>query len=310
MRKSSRLASIHDDDDADDNFDSKAVENPEAAVASKTKKFVPTIPTVRRKKLVVEDDDEDEESQKKTDLKSSSTKTNTNGNTAKLSTSNTRSSTRRQPITAASVVSGPLSMGPAAMARPSRSSSTGPIIPITRSSTITTKTFSKSPTDEVKPLADSVPVEEAFASINFELGDEMLKPVALTAPSYNPSAEPFIHFEEGKIYLFQMPPILPTPLATPEGSSKDQQAEKWPSAAQGRYGKLRRYKSGRIALVLENGVEFSISSSVESYTNTDAPTNSSLIAIDPEFAQCFNIGTIDSKLVCTPEFERFQKLEL
>lgn len=286
MRKSGRLASIHDDDTPNDST---------ANDSNKTKKFAPNIPAVRRKKVVEEESAPVVES------------------TAASSSSS--SARGRKPLhankpTAPVVVSGPLSMGPAAMARSSRSSaSSGSVGGFSARSVSRLSASIASGSAESKPLSDSVPVEEEFASEESN-PNELLKPVALL--DTKKESDHFVHFEpeNGKLFLFQMPPVLPTILSSSsEGSatSTNESAEKWSSGAQGRYGKLRRYKSGRITMILENGVEFLVNPSIED--SSDAK-NTSVLAIDPEFAQAFNLGPVESKFVCVPEFDKFQKLSI
>lgn len=298
MRKSGRLASIHDDDTP------STGDNPTApsgtGADTKTKKFAPTIPAIRRKKVVEEEETTPVEP-------SSNTTVNARGSRKPLN------SNKNNNITTPAVVSGPLSMGPAAMARTSRSSgsssgSSGAGIFSARSlSRLNTSTSSSS---DSKPLSDSVPVEEEFAVEGTVEGNELLKPVALL--DIKKESDAFVHFEpeNSKMFLFQMPPVLPTLLNTANANteaSSSETAEKWPSNAQGRYGKLRRYKSGRITMVLENGVEFLVNPSID---NSAEAQNTSVLAIDPEFAQSFNLGQVEGKFVCVPEFDKFQKLSI
>lgn len=301
MRKSGRLASIHEDDTpslADetaseiDNVDGSS--NPNA----RNKKFVPTIPTVRRKK-VVEDEEE------------------------VVETVNLRQNQQRKPLGSrhnsqpqSAVISGPLSMGPAAMSRSSSrgtgssGASSGGLFsarPLSKCSSASNSALNS------KPLSDSISVEDEFG---LEFGLEavrsgLMKPVALSTSSAN-ALEQSLTVENDKLFLFQMPPVLPTLLNHTNSqniniSSDLAEAEKWPSTAQGRYGKLRRYKSGRLVLILENGVEFLVSPSSEAGNEAQ---NTNVLAIDPEFGQSFNLGPVQQKFVCVPEFEKFQKLQL
>jgi hypothetical protein len=301
MRKSGRLASIHDDDIPSSGDNTAA----STASDSKTKKFTPTIPAVRRKKVVEEEDS--------VSVEPSSTSANTSLNNSRGGRKPLNAS-KNYTSTSSSVVSGPLSMGPAAMARSSRSSgssgsSSAGIFSARSISRLNTSASSSS--GDSKPLNNSVPVEEVFADERIVEGSELLKPVALS--DTRKESDFFTHFEpeNGKMFLFQMPPVLPTLDNTAHdnttASSSCEYAEKWPLNAQGRYGKLRRYKSGRIAMILENGVEFLVNPSIE---NSSDAQNTSVIAIDSEFAQSFNLGQIEGKFVCVPEFDRFQKLSI
>lgn len=286
MRKSGRLASIHDDDTPNDSGN---------ADSNKTKKFAPTIPAVRRKKVV------EEESAPVAESPSSA--------------SSSSSARGRKPLhanktSAPVVVSGPLSMGPAAMARSSRSSaSSGSVGGFSaRSVSRLSSSTAAAGSADSKPLSDSVPVEEEFATEESN-PNELLKPVALL--DIKKESDSFVHFEpeNGKLFLFQMPPVLPTIISSNESNqnSTNESAEKWSSGAQGRFGKLRRYKSGRITMVLENGVEFLVNPSIEDASDAK---NTSVLAIDPEFAQSFNLGPVEGKFVCVPEFDKFQKLSI
>lgn len=300
MRKSGRLASIHDDDIPSSGDNTAA----STASDSKTKKFTPTIPAVRRKKVVEEEDS--------VSVEPSSTSANTSLNNSRGGRKPLNAS-KNYSSTSSSVVSGPLSMGPAAMARSSRSSgsSGSSSAGIFSARSISRLNTSASSSGDSKPLNNSVPVEEVFADERIVEGSELLKPVALL--DTRKESDFFTHFEpeNGKMFLFQMPPVLPTLDNTAHdnttASSSCEYAEKWPSNAQGRYGKLCRYKSGRIAMILENGVEFLVNPSIE---NSSDAQNTSVIAIDSEFAQSFNLGQIEGKFVCVPEFDRFQKLSI
>lgn len=309
MRKSGRLASIHEDDNPPPSIDDEPAANDvdngavDGSAAAKNKKFVPTIPTVRRKKVV-----EDEVV----------TETTVNprqrdNNQQQRRPLGSRYNSQPQPT----VVSGPLSMGPAAMARSSsRGSSSGGAS--SASGIFSARSLSKTSSASnsalnSKPLSDSISVEEEFGLEEARAvgSSGILKPVALSTSSAN-ALEQFLSVESDKLFLFQMPPVLPTLLnhtAAPSASISSDlaEAERWPSTAQGRYGKLRRYKSGRLVLILENGVEFLVSPSSEAGNEAQ---NTNILAIDPEFGQSFNLGPVQQKFVCVPEFEKFQKLQI
>lgn len=303
MRKSGRLASIHDDDTPST---PSTDDNPSANTAdTKTKKFAPTIPTIRRKKVVEEEPAATETSS----ATPSNTSTNQRNNQSRKPLNANRNHT-----TAPVVVSGPLSMGPAAMARSSRSSGSsgsGGGGGIFSARSVSRLNASSSSASDSKPLSDSVTVEDEFAVEGSAMANELLKPVALL--DIKKESDGFTHFEPetGKLFLFQMPPVLPTLLNSNnennEQTASNDSAEKWPAGAQGRYGKLRRYKSGRITIILENGVEFLVNPSID---NAADAQNTSVLAIDPEFAQSFNLGQIEGKFVCVPEFDKFQTLSI
>lgn len=294
MRKSGRLASIHDDDVPSSNDNT-------TAPATATKKFVPKIPAIRRKK-VVEEESTPASVEPSSATNTSSNTTNTRGGRKPLHANKTYNTT------IPAVVSGPLSMGPAAMARSSRSSGSSGSAGIFSARSISRPNTSTNSSSDSKPLNDSVPVEEVFAVEGAVEANELLKPIALLDDKKE--SDSFTHFEpeNGKMFLFQMPPVLPTLLNTSNDTiSTNESSEKWPSNAQGRYGKLRRYKSGRITMTLENGVEFLVNPSIENFSEAQ---NTSVLAIDPEFAQSFNLGQVEGKFVCVPEFDKFQKLSI
>ena len=208
------------------------------------------------------------------------------------------------------VVSGPLSMGPAAMARSSsRGTSSGSSSGIFSARSLSKTSSASNSALNSKPLCDSVTVEDEFGYEGTrEIGSSVLKPVALS--STEKTSDQTFSPENDKLFLFQMPPVLPTLLnhssATSTLVSSDlAEADKWPATAQGRYGKLRRYKSGRMVFILENGVQFLVSSSSEFGSEAQ---NTNVLAIDPEFGQSFNLGPVLQKFVCIPEFEKFQKI--
>lgn len=290
MRKSGRLASIHEDD---------AVVNDETA--SKTsKKFVPTIPAARRKKIILDDDDEDVE------VASEDSTTNSSKNTTGSNKNNTRtplnsSKSKFIPNTSNSFVSGPLSLGPAAMARPSRSSNGSSNVLASRFSV--NKIIGGQDSRASSNLSESIAIESEFSSTtttNID-NDDLLRPIAISGEEASQTSS-ILNFEPetSKLFLFQMPPVLPSLAKYPPPTEPSVEAEQWPIEAQGRYGRLRRYKSGKLVLILENGSEFLVNSSIDSEKASD----SSILAIDPEFAQCFNLGPLDGKFVCTPNFDK------
>lgn len=305
MRKSGRLASIHEDDSNEptNTNTENSTSTPEASTSIKNKKFVPTIPTVRRKKVV------DEES-----TESVPTAASTSSNSRQKDNNNHRKSlAARHQNQQPAIVSGPLSMGPAAMARSnSRISSSGSSSGgggIFGARSLSRTSSSSNSALNSKPLSDSVPVDEEFGMECQDNSDNnLLKPIALSSSDHNSTGSNSISVENDKLFLFQLPPVLPTLLNhTPSSPSSSDlaEADRWPASAQGRYGKLRRYKSGRLVLILENGVEFLVSSSSESLKEAQT-TN--ILAIDPEFGQSFNLGPVHQKFVCIPEFDKFQKL--
>lgn len=304
MRKSGRLTSIHEDDSKDSVESTVEVNDNGSTAAAKNKKFVPTIPTVRRKKV--------EETPESATASSS---------TVPQSQASTRQQQQRKPLASRqqqqnqpAVVSGPLSMGPAAMARSSSRSGAASSVGSILSARSLSRTSSSSASNSAlnsKPLSDSVPIEEEFGVASGTNGQDqnLLKPVALSSSEVSnpPNSNDFGNND--KLLLFQMPPVLPTLLnnsatASSSSSSSDlAEADKWPVNAQGRYAKLRRYKSGRLVLVLENGVEFVVAPSSDAEAQ-----NTNVMAIDPEFGQSFNLGPVQQKFVCVPEFDKFQKL--
>ena len=310
MRRSSRLTSIHEDDSKDSVSVESTVEvndNGNTAVA-KNKKFVPTIPTVRRKKV--------EETPESASASSSTVPQSQSQTSIRQQQQRKPLASRQQQQNQPAIVSGPLSMGPAAMARSSSrsgaSSSVGSILSARSLSRTSSSSISSNSALNSKPLSDSVPIEEEFGVASSTNGQDqnLLKPVALSPSEVsnlpNPKSNDFGNND--KLLLFQMPPVLPTLLnnsatASSSTSSDLAEADKWPVSAQGRYAKLRRYKSGRLVLVLENGVEFVVAPSSDAEAQ-----NTNVMAIDPEFSQSFNLGPVQQKFVCVPEFDKFQKL--
>lgn len=300
MRKSGRLASIHEDDDSNSNSSSTSNSTkPPTAASSNTKKFTPTIPTVRRKKVVEEDQQVEAETVQVPTVPSTR--------------SNQTSGRRPLHTPAPANVSGPLSLGPASMPRSSSRASANSGGLISARSLSSRSSHSSSSASASNPLSDSVPIEDEFSSeatIAEEQTDNLLKPVVLIKKDQSSSSSSFVDFDSDKLFLFQMPPILPTLLnhqteSSSSTSSPSTSCSSWPASAQGRYGKLRRYKSGRLVLILENSVEFLLNSSIESATEAQ---NTCVLAIDPEFGQSFNLGAVQAKFVAVPEFEKFQKL--
>lgn len=277
MRKSTRLASIYDDDESAPS--EPVIQKP---AASTSKKFTPTIPAARRKKIV--EDEADEKSEAKEEKPTQ----------AHQKTPSFNQPRQRKPLASEQnvTVSGPLAMGPAGM---TRSGSSG------RSGAGSTAIFSgrsgafssRLQTTTTDFSSEPVQIEQEFA---LESG---INPVTLKSKP--------LHEQEGKLteglILLQLPPVLPrmaaasaTELApeTISGMFDLPQAEHWPPSVQGRYGKLKKYRSGRMTLELLNGFEMELAPSVEKEKLIN------LVAVDAEFGQSFNLGQVENHFVCTP----------
>jgi len=76
-------------------------------------------------------------------------------------------------------------------------------------------------------------------------------------------------------------------------------ARLWPTAAEGRYGKLRVYKSGRVTMLV-NGLELEASPSAVS---ADISGMQRIVAIDSDYGQSFDLGSVDRQLVFAPKLD-------
>ncbi len=282
MRKSTRLSSIYDDDEASTPVE-PVIPKP-ATTANSSKKFAPTIPAARRKKIVEEEEvTEGKEEKHPEDEK------------APVKPVLLPAQTRRKPLSNAQnnvAVSGPLAMGPAGMTKTATARSSG--IFSGRSQSLSTRL--QATTSDFYSTA--LQVEEEFA---IETG---LSPVIVNA---KPSKEEYKPALTEGLLLLQLPPILPRMTAAsaaeiaPEsisGMFDLPQAEHWPSSVQGRYGKLKQYRSGRITLELLNGFEMELTPSIEEERLM------SLVAVDAEFGQSFNLGPVEHHFVCTPDLDK------
>ena len=283
MRKSSRLSSIYDEDE------SPPVEPviPKPNTSSTTKKFAPTIPAARRKKIVEDGDEESIFKEEKAQDEKAPVKP--------VASNQTR--TRKPLSSSVNVsVSGPLAMGPAGMTQSGSSSASQRSSGIFSARTQALSTRLQSTTTDF--YSSAVQVEDEFA---VETG---LSPVVVNAKPVKEETKAAL--SEG-LFLLQMPPVLPRMAAAspaevaPEsisGMFDLPQAEHWPSSVQGRYGKLKQYRSGRMTLELLNGFEMELVPSIEDEKLM------SLLAVDSEFGQSFNLGPIAQHFVCTPDLDK------
>jgi hypothetical protein len=283
MRKSTRLSSIYDDDEATTSEQLIPKPNSAAASAASSKKFAPTIPAARRKKIV-----EDEE-------QPSAAKTEDDKATFKPTA---LSQARRKPlISSANVsVSGPLAMGPAGMTLSATSSSSQRSAGIISGRTQALSTRLQSTTNDF--YCSALQVEDEFA---VETG---LSPIIVNA---KPAKEEFKAGLTDGLLLLQVPPVMPRMTAAsaaevaPEnisGMFDLPQADHWPSSVQGRYGTLKQYRSGRLILELLNGFELELVPSIEEEKLM------SVLAVDSEFGQSFNLGAVEHHFVCTPDLDK------
>lgn len=285
MRKSGRLASIYDDDDSSSQA---TVNNTTASTSTNTKKFTPTIPAARRKKIV-EDDVEEVANPVTTPSSAASTSNQTQ---------------KRKPLgaqrTTTGPVSGPLAHGPAGMTRSSSSRSSGSVGGVfSGASTRISGTVGTSSNADLANIS-AVQVDDIFAC------ESGLTPVALTGQAVKVNSQAKDDLKKGLI-LLQLPPVLPRLAQATESDVNPEtvsgmfdlpQADRWPKSAQGRLGKLRKYKSGRMVLELTNGFCMDVTPSV----SADAKLMN-ILAIDPEFGQSFNLGQVEQHFVCTPDLE-------
>lgn len=139
----------------------------------------------------------------------------------------------------------------------------------------------------------------------------------------------------GKLMLFQLPACLPplqceddalaesskvAPMSSLLGEEKERVLDletfksnqealeaqqlarsqsQWPLNAEGHYGKLRVHASGRLSLLI-NGQAYT---ALPSTTCPDVMGTQRAVAIDTEYGQSFDLGTIQQSLLFTPQLE-------
>lgn len=114
----------------------------------------------------------------------------------------------------------------------------------------------------------------------------------------------------GSVGLFQLPPRLPK-IKSAAAMDKDQESEQpaplYPDGVEGLYGKLLVHASGKVSLEVD-GIYFTLEAGEDP---TDAPhvtSCQSVVAIDPEYEQSFELGQIHRTFVASPPLSQFLQL--
>jgi hypothetical protein len=114
----------------------------------------------------------------------------------------------------------------------------------------------------------------------------------------------------GSIGLFQLPPRLPK-IKDSADAEKNQEQEQpcpqYPDGVEGLYGKLLVHASGKVSLEVD-GIRFALEAGEDP---TDAPhvtSCQSVVAIDPEYEQSFELGQIHHTFVASPPLSQFLQL--
>lgn len=147
--------------------------------------------------------------------------------------------------------------------------------------------------------------------------------------------------QPGRLMIWQLPGCIPVPLASEQSNKEDvmasllttgptgsheaektidlaafqaaqklvqdsQPASGWPATADGLYGKVRIHASGRISLCLASGLPTSPSlyHAVSSSVRSDLTGIRRAVAIDAEYGQSFDLGSLDGQLVFVPELSQ------
>ena len=223
-------------------------------------------------------------------------------------------------LLAGEAAQGPFALGPATSMRSRPTDGATAIARERKSTAIKMQAESQHvPPNDTKPI---------IALKDYCTGDGKY-PETIRAPeSTNPVAS-LAEIFEGKLVMLRLPTALPlkvTPASTPNenpqapSTSKDEETidldslktnepavltpsnspypAPWPASAHGYLGKIQRFASGRITMAVGE-IEYALSMSSSSKSCVQ-----NLLAVDSEYNQAFDIGTISHQLVAVPNIEK------
>lgn len=108
--------------------------------------------------------------------------------------------------------------------------------------------------------------------------------------------------------LFQLPPRLPRVKAMepPKETEDGQPIEpaQCPEGSEGLYGKLLVHASGKVSLEID-GIRFALEAGEDPADMPHVSASQSVVAIDPEYEQSFELGQINHTFVASPSLSQF-----
>ena len=112
--------------------------------------------------------------------------------------------------------------------------------------------------------------------------------------------------------LFQLPPRLPKPKSaatttTEQEEQAPQEQQPFPEGAEGLYGKLLVHASGKVSLEID-GIRFALEAGEDPADLPHVTACQSVLAIDPEYEQSFELGQINHTFVASPSLSQFLHL--
>lgn len=106
-----------------------------------------------------------------------------------------------------------------------------------------------------------------------------------------------------QLLLLQMPLTLPqlgdTRLSDNPEDEAPQSTDQWPADVEGEYGKLAIHASGKVSLTI-NGIRYFLESGCSAVVEPGHVSGcQSVVAIDPEYEQSFELGQIKNCLIAS-----------
>lgn len=222
-------------------------------------------------------------------------------------------------LLAGEAVQGPFVLGPGTSTRRGAADGTAAIARARKPAAVKKQAAAQHvPSSDTKPV---IPLKDYCA------GDGKY-PETIRAPQGTGTAASLAEIFEGNLVMLRLPTALPlkaTPESTPSekpqatAASKDEETidldslkpsepttsapsnspypAPWPAAAHGYLGKIQRFASGRVTLTVGQ-IEYALSLSSPSRACVQ-----NLLAVDSEYNQAFDIGTISHQLVAVPDIE-------
>jgi len=112
----------------------------------------------------------------------------------------------------------------------------------------------------------------------------------------------------GQLFLIQLPTFIPEiEKAEPEAEANlealvAESKEALPEGTEGEYGTLCVHESGKLSLIV-NGVRFFLESGSNLADLPHVSGSQSIVAIDPEYEQSFELGSVSHTFVATLDYE-------
>lgn len=163
-----------------------------------------------------------------------------------------------------------------------------------------------------------VQLEKMISNVSMELGQDFCPVHIYAAPKTEPVAETEtpnageIIQNPGQLFLIQMPsrlPVLEEKAMEVEGEEgKRIVADGWQEGTEGEYGKLCIHASGRVSMLI-NGMRYFLDPNVSASCSSTAAGSQSVVAIDPEYEQSFELGQVNNTFIANLDLASIKSIK-